>query len=822
MLCIMKKQVRRAGSRAAQTGQDVPRKVFPSEPAGSADVCALGLHEVLRMSTDRASDAVFWMDPNGHFVHVNDAACSALGYTREELLKLGVTDIDPLYSADVFRSHWEELQARRFLRFETEHQRKDGTRYPVEITTTLYEYAGVRHGIAFVHSISGRKQTEQALRLTQFALDHAPEAVLWVDHSGRFAYVNDTACQYLGYTRPELMALSMADLNPFYRDDLWPKYWETFQNSGHLTFETLLRRKSGTLSPVEAAATFLEYEGNQLGFVYVRDITERKSSEQALKESEGRFRRLLESVTDYIYSVRVADGQARETVHSPGCEAITGYAPEDYLQDPNLWTRMVHADDLPAVLDQARLAIAGQAVGPLEHRLRTKDGRLRWVRNTPVVRRNERGRVVMYEGLISDITERKEAEEALRQAKEAADGANRAKSVFLANMSHEIRTPMNAILGMTQLVLKRELGEQQREFLEGVREAGMSLMQVINDILDFSKIEAGKIILEQEDFDLTEALQSVIRTFSMQAARKGLELRLTLAPGTPSWLSGDAGRLRQVMLNLVGNAVKFTEKGQVEVSVRSESEMGEFEADDRPRGVRLFFSVRDTGIGIPQEKQDVIFDSFSQADASTTRRFGGTGLGLAISQRLVGMMGGKIRVTSIMGQGSNFFFTAAFDVPGEETRLESRTVVQGSENCLPEDACLRILLVEDDPLNQMFAEEYLREAGHRVTLASNGLEALKFLSRDRFDLVLMDISMPEMDGIETTSRIRSAPMDGSLDPRIPIIALTAHALKGDRERFLRAGMDGYVSKPLDVETLTRVIRSVFQDREHSHPGPGIK
>ncbi len=802
MLCIMKKQVRRAGSRAAQTGQDVPRKVFPSEPAGSADVCALGLHEVLRMSTDRASDAVFWMDPNGHFVHVNDAACSALGYTREELLKLGVTDIDPLYSADVFRSHWEELQARRFLRFETEHQRKDGTRYPVEITTTLYEYAGVRHGIAFVHSISGRKQTEQALRLTQFALDHAPEAVLWVDHSGRFAYVNDTACQYLGYTRPELMALSMADLNPFYRDDLWPKYWETFQNSGHLTFETLLRRKSGTLSPVEAAATFLEYEGNQLGFVYVRDITERKSSEQALKESEGRFRRLLESVTDYIYSVRVADGQARETVHSPGCEAITGYAPEDYLQDPNLWTRMVHADDLPAVLDQARLAIAGQAVGPLEHRLRTKDGRLRWVRNTPVVRRNERGRVVMYEGLISDITERKEAEEALRQAKEAADGANRAKSVFLANMSHEIRTPMNAILGMSRLLAVAGLTAENQEMVQAILVSAENLLAIINDILDFSKIEAGRLEITPERTDLGRLLNEVLEALAVTARDKGLSLAMDVDPGLPTQVLVDPVRLRQILLNLMGNAVKFTSQGAVTLKAQV---LAPGQEDGK---IRIRFGVEDTGIGIPADKLEKIFQAFDQADSTVTRRFGGTGLGLTISSNLTRLMGGeRIEVSSTPGQGSVFSLTLTLalpeplpeDRPSDQTQAPPRTRADFSS--------LRVLAAEDNTFNQLLLNKILANLGVKnVVMVANGQEAVDRLTADpgSADIVLMDVQMPVMDGLTATIRLRQAGV------HIPIVALTAHAMKEDEDRCRAAGMDEYMSKPFKTEALTFLLQKYMK------------
>lgn len=369
---------------------------------------------------------------------------------------------------------------------------------------------------------------------------------------------------------------------------------------------------------------------------------------------------------------------------------------------------------------------------------------------------------------------------------------------------------MNAILGLTKLVLRRDLSDEQREFLEGVMDAGASLMQIINDVLDFSKIEAGRLDLESERFALLPLLDKIMKTFAHQAQSKGVALKLHVDAKVPGALQGDPGRLRQVLVNLVGNALKFTRQGVVELSVWPQPPVhpGE-EGEAHAQKVRLLFMVRDTGIGIAKDKLETIFESFTQADSSTTKLFGGTGLGLAISKKLVGMMRGDIWVESEPDKGATFQFTAVFTVPSCEAAASGATAgpAETVEDAGPMP--LRILVAEDDRMNQMFAETFLKDAGHAVAIAANGKQAVEMLGAGHYDLILMDISMPVMDGLEATRIIRSS-RTGAFDPDIPIVAMTAHALKGDRERFLASGANGYVAKPVEPEELLRAVEQAMR------------
>ena len=537
-----------------------------------------------------------------------------------------------------------------------------------------------------------------------------------------------------------------------------------------------------------------------------------------LREKEQRLEWALAATGDGVWDWRIDNGKVDHNAR--WCEILG--LDHDFLQhDLETYSGCIHPDDRPLVFARIEACLKSGQPYLSEHRMVRADGSSVHVLDRGnVVERDATGSPLRMVGSMLDITAKKQAEDELRETNlileeqtarastlaAEAEMASVAKSEFLANMSHEIRTPMNGVIGMTGLLLDTDLTAQQRKFAETVRQSGEALLALLNDILDLSKIEAGKLELERIPFRLDDLLDEISSLLSPRASQKGLEFSWTIDDTVPRTVSGDQGRIRQILVNLAGNAIKFTQQGRVCVAVDLESS----DADD----LVVRFVVRDTGIGIPAEKIGGLCQKFVQVDASTTRKFGGTGLGLAISRQLAELMGGGLSIKSEVGAGSDFSFTVScvrcLDEPLSQRGSDPRLLVRST------GSKARILVAEDNSVNQMVAVGILEAMGLRADVAGNGLEAIRSLESLPYDLVFMDVQMPEMDGFEATVSIRD-PGSRVLNHKVPIIAMTANAMRGDREKCIAAGMDDYVSKPVNPREIASVLERWLLSKESVVP-----
>ena len=632
------------------------------------------------------------------------------------------------------------------------------------------------------------KESVEALR-TVFDASH--DGIFIHDVSGRILDCNARMLKMYGLSADDIQDLSIArDIssrnNAVYR---LSAIWRSVINGEPQYFEWKARRPhDGSEFDVEVYLNRIVFHGEEAILANVRDITVRKESENRIRQSLSKFEAILENS---LMGIAMSRGRKFATINRRGAE-IFGYTPGELIGHSLSLLLDSHAQ-VEKFVKVSRKALTESGEFNTEQAFRDRDGNVVWCRMYAKAVDPES----LEKGVIwawDDVTEQRRSQEELMRAREDAEAANRAKSEFLAAMSHEIRTPMNAIVGMTDITLQTNLSDDQRDYLKTVMDSAQHLLAIINDILDLSKIEARKLTLDRVDFDLPFHVRTTVKGLEVQARQKGLSLSLEVAEDVPACVKGDPLSLRQVLVNLVGNAIKFTHKGGVTVCVRPAG-------PDEPAGddvLGIHFEVEDTGIGIPEEFLDTIFQSFSQ----TTRAFGGTGLGLAICKRLIGLMGGDIRVESKVGSGSVFAFTVWFE-PGVYCPVQAR-----HQPDMPDAPVkpIRLLVAEDNDVNVMVTTLRLEEMGYDYTVARTGLEVLDLLKRDPFDLILMDIEMPVLDGISATKAIRSSTPGGPIpDPNIPIVGVTAHALKEFRDRSLDAGMDDYVSKPVNFQELARII-----------------
>ncbi|MFC1751111.1 DAHL domain-containing protein [Pseudomonadota bacterium] len=497
--------------------------------------------------------------------------------------------------------------------------------------------------------------------------------------------------------------------------------------------------------------------------------------------------------------VSIADVAGRITYANEKFCDISGYSKEDLVGKNH---RLIKSDEHSDLFfKDLWKTIANGKVWHGEIRNRSKDGSSYWVKSTIVPFLDKNGKPFQYVSIRTNITARKKMEADLNRAKNEAEVTNKMKSEFLANMSHEIRTPMNAITGLTHLALETDLDDKQKDYLTKISDSANSLLGIINDILDISKIEAGKLSIESVPFNLENILDNVSSTLHVNADKKGIAINVSCAPEVPAYLIGDPLRLRQVLINISGNAVKFTDEGEINIKVKTK-------ARDEAKAV-LFFEVEDTGIGIPEAKKEVLFQAFSQADASTTREYGGTGLGLSICKSLVEMMGGTIGIDSEPGKGSTFYFDAQFGITDEvafKLSGDSGISAKGDTSSI---AGAKVLVAEDNELNQQVIREFLARHDVVTTIVENGKKAVQAVKNNQYDIVLMDIQMPEMDGQQATTEIRK---ESRFDD-LPIIAMTAHAMLEYRERYLKSGMNDHIAKPIDPALFSKLLVKWIKPRK---------
>ena len=747
-------------------------------------------------------------------LHINEVASRFFDIPASKAIGLNSADFwqNP-QERDIFIT--EIKQKGRISDFETCVITHSGKKRYVLLSAhlTTFEQKEATHTI--ITDITQKKEAEQALnksksryqelyKLMRLMTDTVPDLIWAKDLDDRYLFANKAICKKLLMCEEQESPLGRSDLF-FARRERERGHQHTFgeicvnsdeivkssKEPGKFLEDGLVRGKYLALD-VHKAPMFDEQD-NLIGTVGAgRDVTRDIATRNELRRSEAMFRLLADNVRDIIWTT---DDQLNITYTTPSITTLTGYSPEEFQALPK---KEGLAPEVKRLFHSVNRLLRREAKRKnpnprlWEFKLFHKDGHPIWVETSASAIYSSDG---VFEGFVCvtrETTKRVQVQNELTKTQKEALSASQAKSEFLANMSHEIRTPMNGVLGMLQLLQKTTLDREQQEYVETALSSGTSLLKIISDILDFSKIEAGKIDLEIRPFCVEAVIRSIAASFDTLINHDQVTFKTYIENDLPSHVIGDETRLRQILFNLIGNAIKFTARGEVTARLSCSATSG--------GNIRLDFEIKDSGIGIPPKVIATIFDPFVQADSSFRRRYSGTGLGLSIAKRLVELMHGEISVNSEVGRGTTISFFIIVQPATNVHYEKNRPDVVVANNVQSK----HVLVVEDEHINAMVVSAMLKKMGHTATVVDNGYKALDMLRKKRFDCILMDIQMPEMDGIETARAIRQNSCDNCSE--IPIIALTAHAMKGDKELFLEAGMNDYLTKPVEIDDLQNVLK----------------